>query len=120
MGRQSRPAERDAAEKSPVTVLVGLATTDTLDLSYGGACKPSPKAFCDDHFWAARLVPAAFWSPLRIPFSQLHQLGFGVEARWDPSRVVEIHIAVKRDVLPAEERAAPIRFDLWIDDITLY
>jgi hypothetical protein len=66
------------------------------------------------------VVPSAFWSPLRISFSQLHQLGFGVQARWDPSRVVELHIAVKRDALPVEDRSAPIRFDLWIDDIALY
>jgi hypothetical protein len=34
--------------------------------------------------------------------------------------VLELHVAVKKDVLPETERARPLDFDLWIDDISLY
>jgi len=107
------------AEGRPVTVLVEIATAETLDVSFGGACRPTDNAICDDHYSAPRTV-SVYWTLVRIPFAQLRQLGFGVSARFDPAHVLELHVAVKKDVLPETERARPLDFDLWIDDISLY
>jgi serine/threonine protein kinase len=107
------------AEREPTTVLVEVATTDTLDASFGGACRPASTVICDDHYAAARTV-SVFWTLVRVPFKQLHQLGFGMRADWNPAHVVEIHVAVKKDVLPEDARARPIGFDLWVDDMSLY
>jgi hypothetical protein len=107
------------AERSPVTVLVEVATTDTLDASFGGSCHPSAGRICDDHYGAARTV-SVFWTLVRVPFRQLRQLGFGVRADWDARHAVELHVAVKKDVLPEEARDRPLDFDLWVDDISFY
>jgi hypothetical protein len=107
------------AERNPVNVLVEIATADTLGASYGGSCHPSNAVICDDHFAVARTV-SVFWMLVRVRFEQLRQLGFGVHADWDPTRVMELHIAVKRDSLAKEDRGRPMDFDLWVDDISFY
>jgi serine/threonine protein kinase len=107
------------AEKHPVTVLVEAATTETLDVTYGGSCRPTPEAICDDHYAATRTI-SVFWMLVRVPFDQLRQMGFGVRADWNASHVLEVHIAVKKDDLAPEQRGRPIDFDLWVDDISVY
>jgi hypothetical protein len=103
----------------PVDVLIEIATKETLDSSYGGACRPSTHQVCDDHFCASRMV-SVLWTPVRVRFDQLRQLGFGVPAAWDPSHALELHIAMKRDVVPRDDRGRPIDFDIWLDDIWFY
>jgi serine/threonine-protein kinase len=107
------------AAREPTTVLVEVATSDTLDPSFGGSCRPTSTTICDDHYAAARTV-SVFWTLVRVPFKQLRQIGFGARADWNPAHAVEIHVAVKKDVLPEERRARPIDFDLWVDDISIF
>jgi hypothetical protein len=107
------------AEKNPVNVLIEMATTDTLGVSFGGSCQRSGAAICDDHYSASRTV-SVFWTLVRVRFQQLHQLGFGVPAEWNPSRAVELHVAVKRDSLPKDDRERPMDFELWVDDVSFY
>jgi hypothetical protein len=108
------------AEKEPVPVIIEAATTETLDVTYGGSCRPTTKDICDDHYAAIRTV-SVYWTLVRVQFQQLHQLGFGIRANWDPAHVLEIHVAVKKEGLPpAEQGRRPINFDLWVDDISVF
>jgi hypothetical protein len=97
-----------------LTIDIKLATVDTMSSAYGGACEPTPKANCDDHYGLRRVI-GPHWTFLRVPIKGMTQLDQGVRVRFDPTKVVELHIRIPR---LAED--PPLDFELWVDDLAFY
>lgn len=90
-------------------IAFGIASAETQDVAYGGACVPRDGKQCADHFTTSRTLTAA-WMAYTITFAELRQAGFGVPApsgTINPATLMELNI-----VFPP---GAP--FDVWIDDV---
>ncbi len=87
-------------------VRVEVATPETLDASFGGACVPGSKA-CNDHY-GVNMVVSGSWVLYDVTFDSLKQEGWGIAAPWSPGKAIQIHWVFKDP-----------DFDVWIDDVAL-
>lgn len=98
------------------TRLTITATSEpSLDVMFGGTCRPTAGKECTDNHSTVRNVGPA-WTQYNVRFAELKQNGHGVVTEFDVRRVNEVHFGIRR----ASEQDGPADFDLWIDDIVLY
>jgi hypothetical protein len=90
-----------ARGKGPVRVTFGLP--ETVGADGGGQCK---ERCYDDYGKILFLTPE--WQEFSIPWDKLQQEGWGVQARFDPARLIQIGFKVAVKDLPV---------DFWIDDV---
>lgn len=92
--------------KGPATVRVRLGTPATLPKEGGGVCE---KQCYDSH--GKLFTFTAEWQEYVVPFDRVQQGGWGTEARFDPSRLLDLSFSVEPKHLPA---------DFWIDEIQFF
>lgn len=85
-------------------VRVNFGIPETIPKEYDGTCK---ERCYDTHSRVVVVSPE--WEYYEIPWSQLQQWGWGTQARFDASRLLNLQFAVDGKQLPV---------DVWIDDIT--
>jgi hypothetical protein len=93
------------ADNVKLRVLFPIVDTDPSGKNCGGATQGQ----CLDHF-ATQVAVTAQWQHLTVPFSSLHQAGWGVPivGNFDPTQMLGI-----------EWTAAATNIDVWIDDLAL-
>lgn len=88
---------------------IGVATTATQDVAYGGKCEPSGGRQCGDHFATQRTLTST-WQAYQISFSELRQGGWGVVA---PTANIDTTAVMELDLITPPATS----FDIWLDDI---
>jgi hypothetical protein len=83
---------------------VNLGIPETIPKEYDGTC--SERCY-DTHSRVVMLTPE--WETYVVPWTQLQQWGWGTQARFDASRLLNLQFAVDGKQLPV---------DAWIDDLT--
>jgi hypothetical protein len=89
--------------KGPGTVRVGFGLPETQAEGPGGVCKSG----CYDYHGKIVYLREG-WADYVVPWNRLEQGGWGVQARFDPARIVNLTFSAKPNSLP---------LDVWIDDI---
>lgn len=91
------------AAKGSGRVRVNFGMPETIPLDDEGTCK---ERCYDTHSRVVILTEK--WETYEIPWSQLQQWGWGTQAKFDPSRLMNLQFAVDGKLLPV---------DFWVDDI---
>jgi hypothetical protein len=91
--------------KGPGTIRMGFAVPEVQAKEYGGTC--TDRCY-DFHGKVFRLGDR--WESYTVRWERVQQGGWGREARFTPSRLVQLNIKVDLKDLPA---------DFWIDDLEL-
>jgi hypothetical protein len=89
--------------KGPGRIHVMVSMLDVIERKYGG--------LCDQGCYDPHRVPldlSASWQRFRIPWSDLHQVGYGKPLAFDPQRLASVQLFVD---------AADSPFDVWFDDV---
>jgi hypothetical protein len=90
-------------------IAFGIASAETQDVAYGGACIPKNGKQCADHFTTGRTLTAS-WIAYTISFAEMKQGGWGVASpntTINPATLTELNIT-----FPSGQP-----FDVWIDDV---
>jgi hypothetical protein len=91
--------------KGPGSVRVALALPETQATEFGGACTSG----CYD-FHGKIVYLSDRWADYLVAWDRLQQGGWGAQARFDPSRLMNVSFATRPKELPA---------DFWVDDLAL-
>ena len=89
--------------KGPGTVRVNLQMPETQAATSGGTCTSGCYDFHSKVFFLSDR-----WADYFVPWTRLQQGGWGVQARFDPARLVGLSFSVKTKDLPV---------DFWVDDV---
>ncbi len=85
-------------------VRVNFGIPETIPKEYDGTCK---ERCYDTHSRVVILTPQ--WETYEVPWAQLQQWGWGTQASFDPTRLLNLQFAVDGKQLPV---------DVWIDDLS--
>lgn len=101
--------------KAAASVTVRVSISDKNTAVEGGVCtdtedKTDPTR-CEDYF-GKEILLGAEWQDFTIPFAEMTQRGWGLPATaFEATQAYTLRLVVKGDA------AAPVSFDLWIDDV---
>lgn len=87
------------------TVLFSVATKQTVPSTEGGSCVGN----CYDNF-ATSIVLTNTWQSFPVPWSALHQAGWGTAASFEPSQIKYLQFSF----------AAGSSMNLYLDDVSFY
>jgi hypothetical protein len=91
--------------KGPGRIQMALAVPEVMPKEYRGTCVDH----CYD-FHGKMFTLSDHWEAYTMRWERLQQGGWGVEARFTPSRIVQLNIKASVETLP---------IDFWVDDLEL-
>jgi serine/threonine-protein kinase len=99
-----------AMSSTRTQVTIGVASSETQDVAYGGKCVPKGGKQCNDYFKTKRTLTAT-WQAYPVSFAELRQEGWGVVA---PTPTINVKKLMEVQFVVAQGQP----FDVWIDDVT--
>lgn len=96
------------------TVRVNVPTRSTASVDQGGACVPEGGP-CDDSYGTWCTVTPD-WTQCEVPFDNLSQSGWGMDASFLKSEILSLQIQASR----YEAGGGTVSWDLYVDDVTFY